>query len=227
MDSKSLGLRDQVLIAALECSGGNTQVEFTMEDLLVSAWKKDKTVWGLRAYETEYPDSDKIHKEVDGRGASHKGLVKLGLLERIHQRIYRLTTAGLAAASTLQPSDLIAREKADRQLEIAVRRILEHPVFQDWLIDSTRPKYFREAGHFWGIAPGTPPQTVRERVYSVEQILKAALDAPKRKGVDQVTDQRGRLLYEAQDIDRCLQFQATLKKRFGRDLQLLNPKIEL
>ena len=36
-------------------------------------------------------------------------------------------------------------------LEQAVKQIIEHPVFRDWLKDPTRPKYFREAGHFWGI----------------------------------------------------------------------------
>ncbi len=100
-------------------------------------------------------------------------------------------------------------------------------MFKDWLIDPVRPKYFREAGHFWGIAPGTPPKTVRERVSSVEQTLKAALRVLEQSGVDEVVEQRGKVLFERKDIERCLEFQATLKQRFAKDLKLLDPEINL
>jgi hypothetical protein len=111
-------------------------------------------------------------------------------------------------------------------LEEAVRKILEHPVFKDWLTNPTRPKYFREAGHFWGIAPGTPPRTVCERVNSVDT-LKAALKVLEQRGVDEIIEQRGKVLFDREDIERCLEFQIALKQRFARDLQLLDPEIEL
>ncbi len=227
MDVKDLGLKQQILVAALECSAGDCRKTFTMEDLLVHAWRRDKHAWGLRGYEELYPDSDKIQKEIGARGAGQKGMVDLGLLERVHRRVYRLTPAGLAAASTLEPSDVIARGKADRELEIAVKQILEHPVFRKWLIDNTRPKYFREAGHFWGIAPGTPSKTVRERVSFVERTLNAALNVLKKRGVDEIIEQRGKVLFDRNDIERCLEFQSTLKQRFARDLRLLDPEIDL
>lgn len=227
MDVKGLGLKQQVLLAALECSGGDCQKTFTMEELLVSAWKKDKRAWGLRGYEEDYPDCDKINKEMSPRGRGLKGVVELGFFERVHRRVYRLTPAGLAAASALQPLDPISREKSDRQLQESVKKILEHPVFKNWLVNPTRLKYFREAGHFWGIAPGTPPKTVRERVSSVEQTLKAALKVLEQRGVDEIVEQRGKILFERQDIDRCLEFQAALKQRFAKDLKLLDPEIEL
>jgi hypothetical protein len=104
---------------------------------------------------------------------------------------------------------------------------LEHPTFKSWLGDSSRPKYFREAGHFWGIAPGTPAKTVRERVSFVEQTLQAALDVLSKEGVNEVIEQRGKILYELNDIERCLEFQNVLKERFGKDLRLLDPGIEL
>jgi len=227
MDVKGLGLKQQVLLAALECAGGDCQKTFTMEDLVVRAWKNDKRVWGLRGYEDRYPDSDKLQKEIGTRGPGLQGVVDLGWLERVQRRVYRLTPAGLAAASALQPSDTIAREKADRELEAAVKQIIEHPVFKGWLTNPTRPKYFREAGHFWGIAPGTPPRTVRERVNFVEQTLKAALKVLEQRGVDEIIEQRGKVLFVRKDIERCLEFQATLKQRFARDLRLLDPEIEL
>jgi len=226
MKVRGLGLKQQVLLAALECSGGDPKRTFTAEQLLIHAWERDRLAWGLRGLEDDHPDSDKIYKELDAH-AGKQGIVGQGLLEKVHRRVYRVTPAGLAAASTLQPSDAIAREKTSRVLEEAVRAILEHPVFKDWLVDPTRPKYFREAGHFWGIAPGTPPRTVRDRVGSVERTLKAALEILQQRGVEEIMQQRGKVLFDRKDIERCLEFQATLKQRFARDLKLLDPEIEL
>ena len=226
MDSKGLGLVEQVLLSALECSGGDCQKTFTAEDLLVHAWKNDKLAWGLRGFEDEHPDSSKIFKELDAH-AGKQGIVGRGLLQKTHGRVYRLTVAGLAAASRLRPADPIAREKAGRKLEEEIRQILEHPVFRKWIADPVHPKHFREAGHFWGIAPGMPPKTVRERVNAVERTLKAAADFLRDRAIEEVTEYRGKILFDQQDIERALEFQSSLKKRFERDLRLLDPQIEI
>ena len=176
MDVKGLGLKQQILSAAADLSGGDLQKTMTAEELLAGAWKKDRQAWGLRGFEGSFPDSSKLFKELDAH-AGKQGIVGEGLLEKVHRRVFRLTPFGLAEASALRPSDAVTREKADRQLEQAVKQILEHPVFEDWIQDPTRPKYFREAGHFWGIAPGTPSKTVKERVCLVERTLSAALRA--------------------------------------------------
>jgi len=226
MDASGLGLKQQVLLAALECSGGSIKKTFTAEELIVHAWRKDKRAWGLRGFEDQHPDANKMLKELDAH-AGKQGIVGQGMLEKVQQRVYRITPVGLAAASALQPSDKIARQKATRELALAVKQILEHPAFKSWMGDSSRPKYFREAGHFWGIAPGTPAKTVRERVAFVEKTLKAALDILVREGVEEVIEQRGKILYERNDIERCLEFQKILKERFARDLRLLDPEMEI
>lgn len=227
MQSKTLGLKDQVLLAAVELAGGDCKKEFTMEDLAVCVWKKNKRQWGLRGYEERYPDADKLQKEIGTRGKNQKGIVDRGLLERVGRRIYRLTTVGLATAAVLQPGDEVWQEKANRELEMAVQRILDHPVFKDWLVDPSRPKYFREAGHFWGIAPGTPAKTIRERVGSVDRTLAAAKALLASRGVDEIVVQRGRVLFDRKDIDRCEYFQTALKQRFAKDLKVLDPQIQL
>jgi DNA-binding transcriptional ArsR family regulator len=222
MSTKSFGLKQQILLAAAELSGGDLQKTMTAEELLVSAWKKDRHAWGLRGFEDFFPDSSKLFKELDAH-AGKQGIVGDGLLEKVHRRVFRLTPTGLAEASALRPTDAITREKADRQLEQAVKQIIEHPVFRDWLKDPTRPKYFREAGHFWGIAPGTPPKTVLERVSLVERTLSSALKALNERGVNELIEQRGKVLFERKDIERCLEFQRVLTERFKRDLALLAP----
>jgi hypothetical protein len=113
MDATGLGLKQQVLLAAFECSGGDSKKTFTAEELIVHAWKKDKRAWGLRGFEDQYPDANKIVKELDAH-AGKQGIVGQGLLEKVDRRVYRITPVGLTSASALQPSDKIARQKATR-----------------------------------------------------------------------------------------------------------------
>lgn len=227
MDIKGLGLKDQVLVAAVELTRGDCGKTFTMEDLAVHAWKNNKGAWGLRGHEIHYPDADKLRKELTSRGSDQKGLADSGLLKRVGPQMYRLTPAGLAAAAALQPADEIAQERAGRELETAVRKILEHPVFNDWQKDPRRPKHFRDAGYFWGIAPGTPPKTIRERIGFVDQTLQAAMNRLDSLAVDEIVAQRGRVLFDRNDIARCQEFQAALKVRFASDLRTLDPDLDL
>src|SRR5690349_21691242 len=49
-----------------------------------------------------------------------------------------------------------------------------HPVFHGWIKDRLTPKRFRDAGHFWGIAPGTTPGAIRARMADVDNMLRQA-----------------------------------------------------
>src|SRR5213594_3246674 len=86
-------LRQQVLLAALDCSGGDLDKEFTAEDLLLAAWTRNPLAWGLRNHERQYPDSEMIYKEIDrvsvGGQNVRGGLVGIGLLEQVRKRTYR------------------------------------------------------------------------------------------------------------------------------------------
>jgi hypothetical protein len=159
---RSLGLRQQALLACWRLSGGDLDKTFSAEDILVEAWSKDHAAWGLRGHEEKHPDVDKIGKELNRRGQI--GLVGQGLIERVDRLVYRLTAAGLHEVSRISPGNVLSRNRADRELEASIKTVLEHPTFKVWLNDPAKPKYFREAGHFWGIAPGTPARTVRERI---------------------------------------------------------------
>ncbi len=219
--SAKTDLKVQLLAAALDSSGGDTNKTFTFEELLVAAWKRDPIAWGLRGFEREHPDSERIHRELDSRGKNNKGMVAVGFLEKVEARVYRLTPKGLAAASSLAPEDLQSLERAGRALESEIRRILEHPVFRDWLRDPTLPRKFREAGHFWGVAPGTPPRVVRERIDRIDNTLGSAVQLLDERGVDELADPKRGVLFDRADIARCLEFQRAMKERFARELALL------
>jgi hypothetical protein len=225
-ESNRIGLRQQVLLAALACSGGDLTKTFTAEDLLLAAWKRDPTAWGLPGHEAEHPDSEKIYKELDRvsvRGHNVRGgLAGLGLLERVRQRTYRMTPAGLAIAGQGVGATPDQRGTAERALADAVGAILSHPVFRAWIQDASAPKHFRDAGHFWGIAPGTPPSVIRARITEIDKTLQQARSALDVRGVDGIAGKGGKMLFERSDVERAELFQATLKERFGRDLAMLD-----
>ena len=117
--SGRLPLRQQVLLAVLECSGGKLDKIFTAEELLLAAWVRDKVEWGLRGHEQEHPDSEKIYKELDRVSVKGKnvrgGLVGLGLLERIRQRTYRLWNNCVLAFSNVTVMKGVSHASATRE----------------------------------------------------------------------------------------------------------------
>jgi hypothetical protein len=230
MSDTPLSLKEKILIAVVEGVGADATKKFTMEDLAVWAWERDRTAWGIRGYESKYPDLDKVRKDMGARGAEQKGVVQLGWVERVEPRVYRVTPAGLAEYATLQASlgspQGELQEKAGRELGSQISRILEHPVFLQWISDPAKPKYFRDAGHFWGIAPGTPALVVRERIGGLDNTLRSALQLLDKLGVTEIASSRGKVAFERRDIERCLEFHDAIKARFARDLRLLDPQFE-
>lgn len=219
--SRRAVLKRKVLAAALTCSKGDPQKTFSFEDLLVQAWRDDPSSWGLRGYEGEHPDPERLHREVDSRGKGQEGLVGMGLLEKADTRVYRLTPKGMVAAALEESDASEGRRSVERTLAGEVRRIIEHPVFVGWLKDPDTPRRFREAGRFWGVAAGMPPDTVRGRVRGVEDTLNAALELLGDREAARVGRSGGKSLYEREDIERALDFQGAMRERFARDLRLL------
>jgi hypothetical protein len=219
------GLRQQVLLAALDCSEGDLNATFTAEDLLLAAWKRDPLAWGLRGHENEHPDSERIYVELDRasvRGRNVRGgLVGIGLFKKIRQRTYQLTPSGLAAASEVVGANPAMRAKAERTIADAVSTILSHPVFREWIKNPTLPKYFRDAGHFWGIAPGTPPRVIRSRIGEIDNTLDKARSMLDESGNDAIAARHGKILFDRADVARATEFQGTLKERFAKELTTL------
>lgn len=222
---RGVGLRQQVLLAALECSTGDLSKSFTAEDLLLAAWKRDQMSWGLRGYEDKHPDSERIYVELDRASVGGRnvrgGLVGIGLFEKVRQRTYRFTPAGLLEASLVTGADSNAQGKAERALSDEISRIVSHPVFREWLKEPPFPKHFRDAGHFWEIAPGTPPTVIRTRIARVDHTLEKARALLEEKGVDEIAARHGKTLFDRADIDRIGEFQEMLKRRFQTDLASL------
>jgi len=218
-----------VLLAALDCSKGDLNSTFTAEELLLAAWKRDPMAWGLRGHEQQHPDSEKIYVELDRASMGGRnvrgGLAGLGLLEKVQRRTYRLTPAGLAAASEVIGAAPSMRGKAERTLADAIANILSHPVFREWTKDPTMPKHFRDAGHFWGVAAGTPPTVIRRRIAEIDHTLEKARSMLDQNGRDEVASRHGQILFSRVDVQHAAEFQAMLKSRFTKELSTLQASI--
>jgi hypothetical protein len=242
MTERQLTLNDKVLLASLKLSKGDIHNKFTAEELLVEAWKNDKTSFGLRGYENEYPDSNNLYTKLMGKSS----LVHLGYLKKVSEKTYTLTEAGLSIASSLEPTQSETKIKAARYLNEAILKIINHKVFIEWLKDKDKPKNFRDAMWFWGIAPGTPPKTVEERLAVIERNLQEAkriaieeggkivLDSRGlnkdskenllKSGSTSIDENKGRLFLDITDIERCIEFNETLKNRFKKELDIMVKK---
>lgn len=223
-EAGSLSVVDKILLAALKCSDAEIRKTFTAEQLLVAAWESDRWAFGLRGFENQHPDANKVYTKIDGTS----GLVRRGMLEAEGDRILRITVAGLAQAQSIKMSigeDMsVVQVKVDRQLQEALVRLINSREFRDWLENPSREWRFREAGSFWGIAPGTPAKTVRKRVGEVERVLEAARQRMDQMSTDSIVEQRGRNLVDRSDIDRLLELHNSLKRRFSRDLRMMDPE---
>jgi len=234
-----LTLNDKVLLAALVISNGDINRKFTAEELLIKSWDLDENAFGLRGYESKHPDSNNLYTKLMGKS----GLVRVGYLKKIGDKTYTLTEAGLSVASSLKPTNVETQLKVDRYLHDAIVKIINHQIFRDWLDDKNKPKNFRDAMWFWGIAPGTPPKIARERLNVLERNLdeakkraetmggKIALnsrDVSKdsktslmKVGSSEVDERKGRMFLDILDINRCIEFNNAIKKRFEKDLEMM------
>jgi len=97
--------------------------------------------------------------------------------------------------------------------------------FGAWLKDSSSPKHFRDSGHFWGVAPGTPARVIQTRILDVDRTLEKALGLLDAGGVDEVAARHGKALFDRADIERAKNFHAMLKERFARDLATLQVQL--
>jgi hypothetical protein len=136
-----------------------------------------------------------------------------------------LTLKGLAEAGRAKPEHKIVRENIRRESEDQVRRILEHPTFQQWLGDHGRPKRFRDAGAFWDVAPGTPSAVIKKRIEAIDHTLETALELLEDAGVDALASGRGTFVFDRTDVERCREFQEALKLRFASDLRVLGVEL--
>jgi hypothetical protein len=174
-------LPEKILLAAstLEDQG---QSPFSAEALIVSAWQKFPSTFGLKGFEQQYPDSNKVLAMIMGE----KGLPGRGWMAKVGQKQYALTRDGkqvvrkLVAGEDVPP--LTARRggaKLTREQDLLMQQLLASAAFARAERGRQAECTFSEACRFWSIGDRTG-SAVDERLdewqaklTEIEKALKA------------------------------------------------------
>jgi hypothetical protein len=214
-------LPEKILLAAqhLEEQG---QSPFSAEALIVSAWQKYPRTFGLKGFEEQYPDSNKVLSGIMGE----KGLPRRGWMAKVGQKMYSLTRDGRQVVRKLQQGEatppLTARRQADqlsREQDLLLQGLLAGAAYQKLRQGREGEWTFSEACRFWSIG---------ERVGS-------AVDARLDELLTQLTEierilaggvqilGNGRQV-DAADAGQLCDLHAQLEQRFARHLNLLRAR---
>jgi hypothetical protein len=214
---------EKILLAAshLEESG---QSPFSAESLIVSAWRNYPTTFGLKGYEEQYPDSNKVLSGIMGE----KGLPNRGWMAKVGQKMYSLTRDGKQVVrKLLQGEDtppLTAKRLAEpealpRELDLMLQAMLASSAWQKLRQGRTGEWTFSDACRFWSITDqtgGAVDARLDELQAQLRQVEKLVAGGPVKlgNGVELAADVAGQLC----DLSH------QLEQRFVRHLQLLRTR---
>ena len=222
-----LSIADKLLIAALEIEKSGKR-EFSAEDLVVSAWKKFPDAFGLQGYLDEhgkaiYPNSNRVYAEIMGS----KPLRKRGLFQKVGNKMYKLTEAGLRHAKSISdlPSEQfqekwsLAREKVEK-----IRRLFESKASQKIRSGRTEEVSFFDACGFWGISPRSGAKDLWSRFAHIEAVLDEAEKALGPRSA--VSSIHGAIPYTAEDFKKLRSIHENLKEKFAKDIEVIENRTD-
>lgn len=222
-----LSIADKLLIAALEIEKSG-KGEFSAEDLVVSAWKKFPDAFGLQGYSDEqgkaiYPDSNRVYAEIMGS----KPLRKQGLIQKVGNKMYRLTEAGRIRGSSV--ADLrtdrspekwsLAREKVDQ-----IRHLFDSKAAQKMRSGNLEEVSFFDACGFWGISPRSGAKDLWSRFAHIEAVLDAGKRALGSRGV--VSSKHGTAPYSEEDLKNLCRLHEILQEKFAKDIEFIKNRTD-
>jgi hypothetical protein len=216
-------LPEKILLAAsvLEEQG---QIPFSAEALIVSAWQKYPRTFGLKGYEDQYPDSNKVLSGIMGE----KGLPKRGWMAKVGSKLYSLTRDGRQVVrKLLQGEDtppLTARrtpETFTREQDLLLQGLLASTAYQKLRQHRQEEWTFTEACRFWSMGELAGPAVdakldeLQKQLSEIERILK---------GRSQILGNGSEVT--ASEAGQLCDLNAQLEQRFLRHLNLLRSRSE-
>jgi hypothetical protein len=213
-------LPEKILLAAsgLEEQGSTP---FTAEALIVAAWQKYPRTFGLKGFEEQYPDSNKVLTSLMGE----KGLARRGWLLKSGHKQYALTRDGRQVVRRLQQGETSAPRPAP-----PVKLPREHDKLLQGLLVSTAYEKFREsrqqelkfadACRYWGITENLTGEALDERLDLVEMTLA---ESERHIGTGSATLSNGHSI-TGDDTGALCDLHGYLRQRFSPHLTLLRKR---
>ena len=217
-------LPEKILLAAshLEDQG---QTPFSAEALIISAWQKYPRTFGLKGYEDNYPDSNKVLSGIMGE----KGLPKRGWMVKVGLKLYSLTRDGRQVVRKLLQGEETPPLTAKRPPVNPLSRdqdILLQGLFASAALGKLKQGRhaewtFSEACRFWsmgdrlGGAVDVRLDELQKQLTEIERLLSTG----------SVTLGNGRECTAA-DVGQLCDLHSQLEQRFARHLTLLRSRAE-
>ena len=166
----SLTATEEVLLAAAKLTN-NTKKEFTEWELTVETWRLNKNRWGLRGYESKYPNHKRVMNEIMATGTQK--IIGKGWLEKIRPNYYKLTSLGLAKADSLSHINVGSKIRSLHEYE-SISPYVNSKVFESYLGDNSEPKTWLGAASFLGLK-GFDPDDLERKLKKVKESIKSTL----------------------------------------------------
>lgn len=174
-----LTVSQKILLAShkLEEAG---HTPFTAEALVVQAWKDSPRTFGLRGFESEYPDSNKALSTVMGE----RGLARRGWLVKVGQKLYNLSRQGKEEVKRILAGDDSPLPKRRALAKIQVPNYLEDLLVWSFCCTAFRrfeegmklQITYRDACQFWRLPADAVGQSVDNYLAIVPSSIKSVLD---------------------------------------------------
>lgn len=158
---------EKILLAAYELDKAG-ETSFTAETLIVTAWKRFPSTFGLKGYADKYPDSNKVLTSIMGE----RGLARKGWLVKLGKKLYSITTEGRRAAQKLLGKDAETDEYAQlsKEKETLLRKMLSSSALQKF--DYRKAELgFADACRFWDISQNVKGKAIDDRLSYIERML--------------------------------------------------------
>ena len=210
---------EKILLAAfhLEELG---QSPFSAEALIVAAWQKYPRTFGLKGYDEQYPDSNKVLASIMGE----KGLARRGWLVKMGQKMYSLSHEGRRTVRRLmQGEDQPETIKSDRPIKLTK----DHDKLLQSLFDASAYEKFREgrqqeltfadACRFWGITENLSSEALDARL---DHLRATLAEVERQVGLSSANLSDGHNI-TLDDVTQLCDIHNHLLQRFGRHLTLL------
>ena len=143
---------------------------FSAEALVVACWESDKQTFGLRGYEQQYPDSNRILSYLMGK----LRLVDRGWLDRAGPKLYCIGTEGRQVIRRLLGSEEEKEDNVPKAKQISMKlktwlhKVLESRAMRKYEEPTQVAEInFMDACCFWGI------DTSKQKVDCPKQLVEA------------------------------------------------------
>jgi hypothetical protein len=210
---------EKILLAAsqLEEQG---QSPFSAEALIVAAWQKYPRTFGLKGYDEQYPDSNKVLASIMGE----KGLARRGWLNKMGQKLYSLSPEGRRAVRRLlQGEDQPESIKSERPIKLSK----EHDKLLQGLFETSAYEKFREgrqqeltfadACRYWNITENLSAEALDARL---DHLRAALAEIERNLGAGSANLSDGHNI-GSEDLTLLCDIHRNLLQRFSRHLTLV------